>query len=130
MPANASHQSTIALEDLYEINNTDDGISLIVRTGAKGQKSLTTVKLNRTIKVKDVNGSIDKPLALGSGAGLVGKTLRIKTEITDISDQSNDTFIDLRIMGGPSEYRHKIEKTVAADNDSVLYTADIEFFTR
>ncbi|HTD93229.1 MAG TPA: hypothetical protein VK644_05435 [Chitinophagaceae bacterium] len=130
MPDNESHQSTIALEDLYEVSNSGDLVSLSVRTGARGQKSLTTVKLNRTIKVKDVNGSIDKPLPLGSGAELAGKTLRIKTEITDISDETNDTFIDVRITGGPNEYRHKVEKTVIADNDSVLYTADIEFFTR
>jgi len=125
-----ANASTVSVVDLFEVDGSDNSVFLDFRAGAEGQASLTTVKINRTVVEEDVEGSFEQPLSIGANADLDGKTLRIKTTITDLSDLTNDTFIDITITGGAQDYHHRFEKTVTNERDSVFYSANIIFFKR
>jgi hypothetical protein len=120
--------AVVAIEDFYKLTKRNTDISLLIETGAEGQGSLTTIKINRKTIVRDIAGSMTEPLLIGKSNDLRGSILRVKTIISDLSKKTDDTSIRINITGGVQDYINKVEKTVGAEGESVLYTATIEFF--
>lgn len=66
-------------------------------------------------------------LAVGKGAKLRGKSLRVKTVVTDVSDKTNRTSVTYELKGGAQPAEFSLEGTVAEEGDSIIYRASIDF---
>jgi hypothetical protein len=62
-------------------------------------------------------------LQIGPGKDVKGKTLSVKTTVTDVMRSSNHTSMTYELSGGPSTDTHPAEAEVRKDGDSVLYLA-------
>ena len=62
-------------------------------------------------------------LALGTGEEVRGKTLAVKSVVTDVNDATNSTSITYRVGG------QELSQTATVDQegDSVIYRATIQF---
>ena len=117
-----------SLTDIYLVDGSAGEIKMTLGIGAAMQKSLSKIKLGKTILLDEHEGSI-KTLSLGTNASVKGKFLNIKTVVIDIKGLPNETSLDLNIMGGPGgKFNCKLSKTVLNDGDSVFYEIEIFFF--
>ena len=73
-------------------------------------------------KDKKGEGQISN-LALGTGEEVRGKTLAVKSVVTDVNDATNSTSITYRVGG------QELSQTATVDQegDSVIYRATIQF---
>ena len=62
-------------------------------------------------------------LALGAGQEVKGKTLAVKSVVTDVNDATNNTSITYRVGG------QELSQTATVDQegDSVIYRATLQF---
>lgn len=97
---------------------TDQDISLSIIIG-DAQIGGSYVQLGDT---KKGEGQISA-LSLGTGAEVTGKTLEMKSVVTDVNDSTNHTSITYRIAA------QELTQTATVDQqgDSVIYRATIRF---
>jgi hypothetical protein len=62
-------------------------------------------------------------LSLGDGAGLKGKSVKIKTTVADVNDKSNRTSVTYKFSGGPNPLNTEITSEVDNDGDSMVFNA-------
>jgi len=120
MPDNQS-TSTVAVVDVYSVNDTDDKVTLTLNM-SDGDSSVTNINL--LPGEPGIVGSLTR--LLGTNKGLKGQTLTVTTLVIELSG-NDDTSMTIVINGGKEKYSHKSEKSVIGQGDSVLYTADIAF---
>lgn len=120
-------KSQTSLTDEYQVNTTQDDITINLIPGDLGQASISLVKLENDVLADDHLGSIDD-LFIGSNAFVANKFLSITTIITDVSENSNGTSVDLSIIGGIIPFQSKMAKIVTSQGDSVAYKIEIFFF--
>lgn len=76
--------------------------------------------------IKIAEGEITN-LLIGSGTQLKGSTLKVKTIVSDVNDKTNHTSVTYRLKGGLKDIEYKLEATVAAEGDSIVYKAEFNF---
>ena len=114
--------ATVALVDVYAINDNNN-VFLTVQ-GSDNDSCVSDVEVPGNFHEGDIVGSLTRNL--GPGSDLKGKTLTVTSLVAELSGD-NDTSMKLILTGGPSDFSHTSEKSVAGTGDSVLYTADIVF---
>lgn len=62
-------------------------------------------------------------LVLGNGPDLRGKSVKIKTTVADVNDQSNRTSVTYKFSGGPSPLNTTVTSEVDNDGDSMVFNA-------
>ena len=62
---------------------------------------------------------------VGKGASIKGKTLSIKSVVTDVNDMTNHVSISYELTGGATLQTVKAEADVEHEGDSVIYRATI-----
>jgi hypothetical protein len=62
-------------------------------------------------------------LSLGDGADLKGKSVKIKTTVADVNDQSNRTSVTYKFSGGPNPLNTEVTSEVDNDGDSMVFNA-------
>jgi hypothetical protein len=106
-----SMSATISVQSAQEVS-----LSIVVGDAQIGS---SYVQLDG---VKKDDGQISD-LALGKGADVKGKTLAIKSVVTDVNDATNNTSITYHVGG------QELSQTATVDQegDSVVYRATIQF---
>jgi hypothetical protein len=120
-------KSQTSLTDEYQINATQEDITINLIPGDIGQASISLVKLENTVLADEHLGSLDD-FVIGSNISVANKFLSIITIITDVSQNSNGTSIDFSIQGGVRPFSTKMVKLVTSQGDSVGYKIEIFFF--
>jgi hypothetical protein len=64
-------------------------------------------------------------LVVGKGASIKGKTLSVKSVVTDVNDKTNHMSISYQLKGGAAPQTVKAEADVEHEGDSVIYRATI-----
>lgn len=68
-------------------------------------------------------------LVIGNGPAVAGRTLRIKTVVTDVNNRTNNTDVRYDITGGRSNLYFCLGTVVDEEGDSVVYLVDINLRT-
>lgn len=123
----AANAENTALDTLYIINGSDNAITLEVNVGAEEQTSDMTIKVDDTIITENHPGDFPVTI-LGTNKSLNGKKLSIIATITDTSQKTNFTSLNIHLKGGPVANDFNLSKTVYADGASADYLCLIEFF--
>jgi len=100
----------------YEVSDKANRLSVVV---GDAQIGASVVKLGQKTLA---SGPIDN-LALGNGAGLRGKTLFVKSVVTDVNDATNHTSLTHRFHRGTEVRDFVSMATVDEEGDSVIYRA-------
>lgn len=66
-------------------------------------------------------------LLIGGSTQLKGKSLNVKTIVSDVSDKTNHTSVTYLMSGGLRDTEYKLEATVAVEGDSIVYKAEFNF---
>ena len=104
----------------YQVKGTNVTLTNVI--GVK-QIGTSVVKLGSKILK---NGDITN-LPLGNGATLKGKTLKIKSIVSDVNDRSNKTTIKYKFKGGSKNQDFISAGTVDQHGDSIIYRANFKF---
>jgi hypothetical protein len=105
---------SVKLETSYAVGAGDVSLTVIV---GNAQFGTHLVKLDgQQLAIGDVND-------LSIGKGLKGKTLTVKSIVTDINDMTNLTNIRYVLTGGSDDAQHDLEVTVDREGDSAVYRA-------
>jgi hypothetical protein len=113
----------VSLNTTYHV---DDGVVTLTIVIGDGQLGSSRVSLDDTIIGQ---GDAIENLRLGEGSGLDGKTLAVKSVVTDVNDQTNHTSITYSLRGGAAPADYELDATVAEEGDSVIYRATIALET-
>lgn len=111
----------IRLETTYEVAGKE--VSLTVTIG-NAQMGASLVRLG----TKEIGSGQIKDLAVGKGPGIRGKTLAVKTVVSDVNDKTNLTNVRYSLVGGKVPKDYDLEATVDEEGDSIIYRASFEFF--
>ena len=65
-------------------------------------------------------------LVIGHGGAVSGRTLRIKTVVTDVNNKTNNTDVRYDLSGGRASLSFTLGAVVEEEGDSVIYLVDIE----
>lgn len=120
-------EESTTLDDLYIVNDSGVMVTLEVNTGAEGQTSDMTIKLDDTIIIANHPGDFEKT-PLGTNSELNGKKLSIVATIADTSRDTNLTSVAIHLRGGFKAADFLLSKSVEEEGSSVDYLALIEFF--
>jgi hypothetical protein len=66
-------------------------------------------------------------LDLGLGENLAGKKLLCTTIVTDVREETNNTFVEANVSDGVSEVRDSREEAAAEENGMVTYGIVVRF---
>ena len=110
----------VTLETTYHV--AQGPVALTVEIGDGQLGTSRAVLGNKEIAIGEI-----KNLKLGDGPRLAGKTLTVKTVVTDVSDQTNHTRVTYRLKGGKSDGTYALDATVEQEGDSVIYRASFQF---
>ncbi len=75
---------------------------------------------------KIATGDIDN-LGIGKGTSVKGKTLLIKSVVSDVNDKTNHMSVTYKLKGGVKDDSYGLEATVAEEGDSINFRAEIKF---
>lgn len=106
----------------YPVTNRPVFFSVNIGEGQMG--SSVAMLDNELLKVGEI-----KNLNLGEGAALVGKTLRVKSLVSDTNDMTNRVSIGYRLTGGAEDWDGKVTETVEREGDSVIFRLAVRFLT-
>ncbi len=67
-------------------------------------------------------GDISK-LEIGSGPKIKGKSLFVKSVVTDVNDRTNHTSLTYRLVGGRNDQDFVSSGSVDENGDSIIYRA-------
>jgi len=109
----------VSLETTYHVDSGDILLTIAIGDGQLGS-SRVSLDGKRVAK-----GDAIKNLLLGKGSKLVGKTITIKSVVTDVNDQTNHTSILYSLRGGAAPADYELKATVMEEGDSIIYRATI-----
>ncbi|GAB4023165.1 hypothetical protein [Spirosoma koreense] len=124
-----------ALIDFYEVNGSDEPITLRVTVSYK-QNAVTSVRINeRPVLPPDGQGAGESfvrsfATELGTNQDLIDKELVMKTFVHDINDEDNRTGLIIHLSGGVKERTWELGPITVEDGAIMLYSSDIGFFQR
>jgi hypothetical protein len=111
---------SVKLETDYEVGDAPVRISILIGDGQFGTSVMWVGE--------HIFGPGDiEDVVLGTGPDLIGETLVIKSNVTDINDQTNHTSVTYDLDGGMAAARHVVEAIVDEEGDSVIYRTRIRF---
>jgi hypothetical protein len=112
----------VSMETDYKVATDSVTLSIIVGDAQIGSSLVLRdgVELGRG----EING-----LTIGKGPEINGKTLSIKSVVTDVNDATNQTSVTYALSGGIVEQRLSQTATVDDEGDSVIYRATIHLVT-
>jgi hypothetical protein len=98
----------------YEVDDKDVKMTILIGNAQIGS---SIVKLDNTEKGRgDITG-----LLIGSGSKIKGKSLKTKSVVTDVNDQTNKTVITYRLTGGKRTQEFTSSGTVEQNGSSIIY---------
>ena len=100
----------------------DDGTVTLTILVGNGQFGSSIVRLDGAIIT---SGSDIKDFPLGRADALVGKTLRIKSIVSDVNDQTLHTSVEYILSGATRTQRFTQQDSVKSPGDSTLFRAEI-----
>ena len=107
---------SVKLETSYAVGAGDVSLTVIV---GNAQFGTHLVKLDgQQLAIGDVS-----ELTVPADGGLQGKTLTVKSIVTDINDMTNITNLRYVLTGGADDAQHDLEATVDREGDSAVYRA-------
>lgn len=108
----------VSMETDYKVATATVKLTVIVGDAQIGSSlvRLDAAELGRG----DING-----LTIGKGPQTRGKTLSIKSVVTDVNDATNHTSITYAISGGAADQMFSQMAMVDEEGDSVIYKASI-----
>lgn len=65
-------------------------------------------------------------LPIGDGSVIAGKTLFIKSVVTDVNDKTNHTSITYVLRGGKEEKKYELSEDVEEEGGSMVYRAEFD----
>jgi hypothetical protein len=104
---------------IYEINNSEDEISLSMSVG-KGQISSTTIFFNHQILETGIENGFRNKL-IGKNRLLNNSILAVDITVKDVNPTTNDTLIDIKLSGGATDQHQRYSETAQKDGDLVHY---------
>jgi len=111
----------LSLETDYHVGSKDVTISIVIGDAQLGASVLKidSKEIKRGDKIQNFN--------VGNGPKLKGKTLSIKTVVTDVNDKTNHTSVTYKLKGGAKDNDFYLDATVDNEGDSVIYRAKFNF---
>lgn len=100
----------------YEVGAGDVKLTIVIGNAQIGS---SIVNLG---DVEKGHGDIDG-LIIGSGPKIRGKSLKTKSVVKDINDQSNKTVITYRLSGGKRNQSFTSSAVLDQNGDSMVYRA-------
>jgi len=100
----------------------EGNLTLTIVIGDK-QFGTSTVKLDGQILLM---GDVQDFL-IGPGPDLIGKTLFVKTMVSDQNDATNRTSVTYTFHDGANEQKYGLDATVGEDGASITYRATFRF---
>ena len=79
------------------------------------------------LEAKELGIGAISNLPIGKGPSLVGKTLRVKTVVTDVNDRTNLTNVRYTFKGLKGNNQYDLQAMVDEQGDSVIYHATFNF---
>jgi hypothetical protein len=76
---------------------------------------------------KEIGRGAIRDLLVGMGSKLVGKTLEVKSVVTDVNDKTNHTSVTYELKGGAQDNEFYLEGDVGKNGDSIIYRATVNF---
>src|SRR5262245_16401488 len=105
--------------DLVTSYQTGAGKLVLDIVVGNAQIGASVVKLNKSIVAQ---GEIEG-LDLGNATALAGKSLNIKSVVTDVNDATNKTSITYVLKRGSEEQQFTSKAEVDGNGDSIIYRA-------
>ncbi len=112
----------VDLDASYTVRNSQPVKLTVVIGDAQLGTSLVRIGTRQPLAVGQIKG-----LSLGKGSTLRGRTLFIKSVVTDVNDKTNHTSITYRLSGGVAPTSLGLEATVETEGDSIVYRATVHF---
>jgi len=109
--------------DLVTSYQTGPGKVLLDIVIGNAQIGASIVKLNKTEVARGEVSALD----LGSGPALVGKSLSIKSVVTDVNDSTNRTSIKYAFRRGQDAQEFISRAEVENNGESIIYRALFKF---
>ena len=92
---------------------------ILTVTVGDAQMGTSAVWINEVLHSKgDFNAT-----AIGTGAALAGKQIRVKTLVTDINSFTNKMDVTYTLEGGTAPFEHTIPFEVESEGDSAVFRA-------
>ena len=110
----------VSLESQYPVGDGEVKLTVVVGDAQLGS---SLVKL----ETKEIGRGDIANLAVGKGPKLTGKSLKVKTVVTDVNDKTNRTSVTYELKGGVQPAEFSLEGTVAEEGDSIIYRASFDF---
>jgi len=107
---------TVDLRADYEVDSKDVKLTIVI---GNAQIGASIVKLDKKEKGR---GDINNVL-IGSGPSIRGKSIKTKSVVTDVNDQTNKTTITYKLTGGMRDQEFTSSGTVDQNGDSIIYRA-------
>jgi hypothetical protein len=109
----------VSIETSYKVATDVVTLSIVI---GDAQMGASIVKLDD--RELGEPGEIDD-LVVGKGPTIKGKTLFVKSVVTDINDMTNHTSISYELKGGAAPQTFTAQSDVENEGDSVIYRATI-----
>ena len=110
----------VTFETSYQVGKDPVTLSIIIGDAQLGD---SIVRLGKTVLGQ---GDIEN-LPVGKGPALAGKTLNIKSVVTDVSDKTNRTSIRYALAGGTVPGTFDLNAMVSEEGASIIYRTQIHF---
>ena len=115
------------------LNDDNEDVKLKVNLLPKDELFGLMIRLNGRKLFPENQGISNKipknPIDLGNKRNLSGKELIIDSYIIDDEgDFSDDTFIEVELLGLESEYKKTLHQTAVPDGSMVIYRIEIKFY--
>ncbi|GAB4376167.1 MAG: hypothetical protein Kow0042_22210 [Calditrichia bacterium] len=108
------------IKENYRVGSGD--IFLTIYFGDAQFGSSAVVFDNEILGIGEIN-----QLKIGRGTEIIGKTLKIKSTVTDVNDKTNHTSITYKFTGGVSDQEFRFSEDVEEEGDSIIYRAEFTF---
>jgi len=123
------------LDTDYIVNSSDQFLTLEVIIGSIGQTGQTVLTIDdkspQSVTIGDLPDSFTGgllPSKIDKNENLDNKILKIKTSIVDISRDTNNTELIVRVRGGKFGFKeYSLALVVKAEGDDAYYEVTINF---
>ena len=110
---------SVKLNTTYEVAQGNVTLTIIIGNAQLGS---SLVKVNN----EEIGRGQISDLSIGSGVIIAGKTLSIKSVVTDVNDKTNLTSIRYILKGGKADKEFDLNATVNEEGASIIYRAKFE----
>jgi hypothetical protein len=109
----------VKIDTTYEVSQGD--VTLTIKIG-DAQLGASIVKLEE----KELGIGKIENLQIGKGPDIAGKTLSIKSIVSDVNDKTNHTSICYVLKGGKVDKEYDLGGTVDEEGASIIYRAKFQ----